>query len=206
MMLGKYKYTADLQTDQSVCPMTKQRIRDTAFSLFSTHSYKGVSMEQIAKTAGVSKGGVFHYYPSKYDLAMDCLINRFEQMGTKDTPANLTKEEARTYARELISLYIDFIKDNPMTMNFFLELYQIAIDKNDTQIWEEFYERFVQQISVLMEMCGIENPRTKAILLMATLDAVGLQSIILPNSSFQWDELKGEIFQVYIENNLKGVD
>ena len=53
---------------------TKERIMSVAFELFSSKGYDKVSMNDIVERSGVSKGGIFHYFDSKYTLGRDTLI------------------------------------------------------------------------------------------------------------------------------------
>ncbi|MBI2070666.1 MAG: TetR family transcriptional regulator C-terminal domain-containing protein [Elusimicrobia bacterium] len=48
----------------------RQKIIDTAVSLFHQFGFKGVSVDDIATKAGVKKANLFHYYPSKEDLGL----------------------------------------------------------------------------------------------------------------------------------------
>jgi TetR/AcrR family transcriptional regulator len=43
-------------------------ILEAAIRLFSTHGFDGVSMRQIAETAGVSKANIYHHFQSKEAL------------------------------------------------------------------------------------------------------------------------------------------
>ena len=52
----------------------KERIFKAAFELFSSKGYDKVSLNEVVKKAGVSKGGLFHHFDSKYILARDTLI------------------------------------------------------------------------------------------------------------------------------------
>jgi AcrR family transcriptional regulator len=47
---------------------TKYKIINVASNLFISKSYKNVSLNNIAKKAGVTKGGVYHYFSSKEEL------------------------------------------------------------------------------------------------------------------------------------------
>lgn len=52
---------------------TLSDIRDGAFRLFGRHGYDGVSIDQIAKAAGLSKGALYWHFKGKEDLFLDCL-------------------------------------------------------------------------------------------------------------------------------------
>ena len=57
---------------------TKGRILDTAQSLVLEKGFSGTSIDDILKTAGVTKGAFFHHFRSKADLART-LVERFAE-------------------------------------------------------------------------------------------------------------------------------
>jgi len=61
---------------------TKQKILDTAASLFYMQSYAAVGVATICKEAGVSKGSFFHFFNSKQDLALAVLDQFSDHLGT----------------------------------------------------------------------------------------------------------------------------
>ena len=52
---------------------TRQAILQTARELFSQRGYRGASLEEIAETAGYSKGAVYSNWPSKEALFLELL-------------------------------------------------------------------------------------------------------------------------------------
>jgi AcrR family transcriptional regulator len=42
-----------------------------AFEIFSQKGYDATTMDDIVKLSGVSKGGIYHYFPSKEDVFFD---------------------------------------------------------------------------------------------------------------------------------------
>ena len=52
---------------------TKDRIRASAVKLFKEKGYHGTGMQQIAQGAGVLKGNIYNYYPSKSKLLFDVI-------------------------------------------------------------------------------------------------------------------------------------
>lgn len=47
---------------------TKKRIYDCAFQLFEKKGFDNVKVQDIAKAAGISIGGLYHHYKSKADI------------------------------------------------------------------------------------------------------------------------------------------
>ncbi|MCF7752563.1 TetR/AcrR family transcriptional regulator [Bacillus subtilis subsp. subtilis] len=50
---------------------TRQRISNVATALFIAHGFEAVSVDQVARQAGVSRKTVFNYFPRKEDLMFD---------------------------------------------------------------------------------------------------------------------------------------
>lgn len=46
----------------------KERILETALTLFELHGYHGVTVKQIVEESNTSKGGFYHYFQSKDEL------------------------------------------------------------------------------------------------------------------------------------------
>jgi AcrR family transcriptional regulator len=59
---------------------TKEHILSTAFKLFFEHGFKGVTMRELVKASGMSKGAFYHYFSSKeelYDLSLELFLTKF---------------------------------------------------------------------------------------------------------------------------------
>jgi len=65
---------------------TAQRIVDTAMELFEGRQFGDVSVDEIARTAGVGRRTFFRYYPTKEDLVAALADDRFA------TTARLARE------------------------------------------------------------------------------------------------------------------
>lgn len=55
-------------------------LTETGIKEFSTHSYSEASTDRITKTAGVSKGLLFHYFGSKKGLYLHCISESLERL------------------------------------------------------------------------------------------------------------------------------
>jgi TetR/AcrR family transcriptional repressor of nem operon len=52
---------------------TKKRLLDAAVRLMSTNGYAATSVDDVCRAAGVTKGGFFHHFATKEDLAKEAL-------------------------------------------------------------------------------------------------------------------------------------
>lgn len=82
--------------DAARVPGSREKILETAESLFATGGYSGVGMRQIAAKVGLSKSSLFHHFPSKralYGEVLDRVMERIEwgidgATGAPTDPAN----------------------------------------------------------------------------------------------------------------------
>jgi len=59
---------------------TKQALLEAAFEEMHKHGFQGTSISQILARTGMTKGALFHHYPSKLDLAYAVLDEIVEPM------------------------------------------------------------------------------------------------------------------------------
>lgn len=55
---------------------TKDIILKTAYSMFLNNNYEAVTINSIIKAAGITKGGIYHYYASKEEL-FKAVVDKF---------------------------------------------------------------------------------------------------------------------------------
>lgn len=100
---------------------TKQHLLELAKAEFLKKGYSEASVRNIAKTAGLTTGAVFRYYPDKAALfdalvseAADTLMNQFK--AAQDAHFDLIPEDKVAQSRELstgyLNHFINFIYDN----------------------------------------------------------------------------------------------
>lgn len=78
--------------------------------LFSRRAYDEVSIDELARTAGISKGLLYHYFPTKRDLYMAALRHAGERLlGETDTVIEdeIAPEER---VRRGLRTYLDFVE------------------------------------------------------------------------------------------------
>lgn len=95
--------------------MTKENIIIAALRLFLMKGYASVSLMDVAKEVGITKGGIYHYFSSKEELlnvAIYFFLDRFEEkymsLLTKNESIQaileclLVKQEQETYVAALL--------------------------------------------------------------------------------------------------------
>jgi len=98
-----------LHTDRSVCKImsdTREFIIDQAYSLFLSRSYEAVSISEISKAIGFTKGALYHHFTNKENLfkaVIDkyLIINELNILDTEITFARFI-DESINHARKII--------------------------------------------------------------------------------------------------------
>jgi len=78
-------------------------------SIFSEHSYDEVSIDDIAEAAGVSKGLLYHYFPTKRDFYIAALREAAKQL-LEETKHVADEPSVDLGVRRGIRTYLDFVE------------------------------------------------------------------------------------------------
>ena len=95
---------------------TKQKILDTARTLFNEMGYNTVSLRDIAKTVGISEGNLTYYFQKKENLMEELLAN-----GEDTFPTSLPQT-----LEELDAMFLDLQQTVQNNLYFFLHYTQLS--------------------------------------------------------------------------------
>lgn len=117
--------------------------------LFSDRSFDDISIGDIAEAAGVSKGLLYHYFPSKRDFYVATVRTAAEQLLAAVAVAEAGSDDP---ARAGIDAWLDYVGQHERG---YIMLMQggIGSDAEVRAIAEETRERFVERI-----VGSVENP------------------------------------------------
>jgi len=112
-------------------------------SLFSQRSYDAVSIDELARSAGVSKGLLYHYFPTKRHLYVAALRSAANQLLDETLTDSSTPPEER--ARRGLDAYVGFVErhESPYVA---LMRGGIGSDPEVTDILDETRNTFVERI------------------------------------------------------------
>jgi AcrR family transcriptional regulator len=89
----------------------RAQLLELALAMFSERSYDEVSVDDLARAAGVSKGLLYHYFPTKRDLyvaALEQAASRLVEATTTDRSD--TPEAPEERVRRGLSIYLEFVE------------------------------------------------------------------------------------------------
>lgn len=153
-------------------------ITQAAIEVFLEKGYKNTTMDDIAHKAGVSKGGLYHYFPSKdmvLIFANEKISDKVQEIMTSASESTSVKEGILHYIENYIRYWLEHPKE---TAFLFLSIAKM-LEKPELL---KYYQQYTTDYMAFFEGAftrGIHrgefkehNVRTSAITLMAALDGV----------------------------------
>ena len=126
----------------------RAQLLSLALTAFSKKSYDDVSIDDLAQAAGVSKGLLYHYFPSKRELYLNTVREAAEQLTARIVPdpaLNPLEQVSRG-----VDAYLRYVQDNA---DAYLSLMQSGVgrDQEVAAIVEQTRHAFVK---VVLERAG----------------------------------------------------
>jgi len=116
--IGGFVLVKGKNVDFNAADSKKENILNAAIAEFS-HGYEKASTDAIVKSAGVSKGLLFHYFGTKkdlfaatYDYAVNAMMSEFFDL------VNFNQRDILERWRQVVFLKMDLMKKHPMIFAF----------------------------------------------------------------------------------------
>jgi AcrR family transcriptional regulator len=137
----------------------KQNILDASLKLFVERGFHGTSTAEIAKTAGVATGTLFHYFKTKEELINSLYFHSKQNMLNE---VNGSYDNKKTFKENIKDLWLKFSYfgiNNPYMFQFILIFHSSPYISSLTK--NEIENRFIELLEVYKK--GIEKQQIKAI-------------------------------------------
>lgn len=86
---------------------TRERILQCALELFAERGYAAVSVDDIARAAGMTKGAVYYWFADKHDLGRDLQHDLYDRLTTASLHALDPEGDAVTNIRRAFGVYLE---------------------------------------------------------------------------------------------------
>ncbi|WP_426452999.1 TetR/AcrR family transcriptional regulator [Paenibacillus sp. S-38] len=171
--------------------VTKQHIINKSAELFNQKGYAGCSISEIMDATGLKKGGIYRFFSSKDEIALESFAYAVEMVGEHFTRAMEGNKTAIEKIISLFDVYADVVHHPPLRGG--CPLLNTAVESDDTHpfLREQALAAmngFLATIqSILSE--GIENKE-----LRPDIDRTSLASFIFANleGSIMASKLEGD--------------
>ncbi len=179
---------------------TRENIVSESFRQFINRSYHKVSIDSICSELGISKGAVFHYFNSKYDLACESLLHGFNKLWSPHLKQIISKGTPQEKLIQFIRSSVQMFTEHPTLRRFSYEMYEEGNNKTKRcNEWLRSYRDHMHLATKLYEECGVDNPEGKARILIASLD--GLSFLFFSDDSekpLDCEAVSGDLVEMFV--------
>jgi AcrR family transcriptional regulator len=125
----------------------KAQIIDAALWTISERSCANITMDDICKTAGISKGGLAHYYKSKNDLFKAAFQEFFKRIFVRGDEAMSSFEDPLEQVLSFEWLYSTDDPDSKIAYPILFDFMSIAVhDREYQDIFSDWVENWVNLV------------------------------------------------------------
>ncbi len=149
---------------------TRDHILNTAFKLFSSRGFKEITMQDLVKASGLSKGAFYHYFKSKKELYEESLerflMGFIEEMNVQDdgqvSLRNLLKQIFEKFAQLAENIQETGKTGESGGLSAYMLFMQAAVQHPNlrekfAEFGRSYYQEFLQKIRNAMEKGEIRN-------------------------------------------------
>lgn len=98
----------------------KRQLLDLAIELFGGKSYEDISIDEFAKEGGISKGLLYHYFPSKRGLYVAAVGRAAEQLLAKTRIDGEGAPHSLASLEKGLSAYLTYVEEHAAAYAFLL--------------------------------------------------------------------------------------
>lgn len=131
----------------------RQQLLELGIALFSTRSYDDISIDEIAAAAGISKGLLYHYFPSKREFYVETVRLAAERMQREVEPDPSLPPTERL--RVGLDRYFDFVERHAQA---YAALLRSGIG-TDAEVLAIVETTRLALVGRLLEGLGLDRPR-----------------------------------------------
>ncbi len=145
---------------------TKERyyaILQAAETLFAERGYQGVSLDEIARSAGVAKGLINYHFGNKENLLVHVLSKGTSTLFAQLDSVIKEKKSAKEKIRAAIEIYLSVASAGPaLTRMAMIATFEAAYSKSLRKLWLAFMDQNLGKFKELVEE-GIVNGEFKPV-------------------------------------------
>lgn len=178
---------------------TLKRVLDTATQLFNLRGYKSVTMDDLAKSLGMSKRTLYQYFSSKEEVAAYVVNEILQEINRAMDQVQLSPDPIRGIRETIEQVKGNLLQLNPIFMD--------DLKRYLPELWERLEDIRGNKFKLLVEsaLCEAQlqgyrlafNPRVSAAILVASAQAVIQPEFIIRNG-FTVSEVADTLIGIFI--------
>jgi AcrR family transcriptional regulator len=129
----------------------KEEIFDAALLCFNEHGYAETSIGMIAQKAGISKGGMYHYFTAKRELFLELFLYKVKQFHSDEFKAYLRKiDNPEKRLKLLLNETSNIFIKNVDVYRFCLEF--LSMGARDSEIRKVMTDFYTSTVEIFQQM------------------------------------------------------
>ncbi len=178
------------------------RISEAALELFAERGYKGASIAQISKRAGVSKGLLYNYFESKQELLHYIVLHAVEtgedMLEEIVSSAAGPAEKLRQFTERSIELLVSDLKHWRLLASL---AFQPDILNDLMPVLEQKQGDAMNKMKTVFEGLGYENPTEEMLFYSAVMDGLAMQYMQAPGH-YPMDQMKELVLNKFLPKGV----
>lgn len=178
-----------------------EKIRRKAARVFSEKGFIASSLSDVSRAAGLSKGGIYHYFSTKDELLfliadnyMDVILNGVEkEIGKIQEP----EEKIRYFVKRHIRLYSENVHESHVIFHDFYDL-----SPGKLKIVQQKTKKYIEILAHALDDYFAGSKVAPTTMKVAILSLVGMVNWIYwwydPKGSMKPDELSDTICDIFL--------
>jgi AcrR family transcriptional regulator len=151
---------------------SRDKLLETAESLFARFGFAGVGMRAVAESAGVSKSGLFHHFPTKRELYGAVLERSMLEFDARLAAADARASTAQERLRLFVDGVVDALVENPARAPLLLRsLFEIEDEEPADEPARNVLQRVLARVANALEQ-GIREGELRPVSIPHTLQTV----------------------------------
>jgi AcrR family transcriptional regulator len=169
---------------------SRQRILDAALEVFAKQGYNSATVNEIAKTARISKGLMYNYFKSKDEVLNELMIGMMDALMCEYMPLKPDKKFTKDDIINFITVGIDLVLQKPHYWKLYFSVFvqpEVMVKVFD-KMMKMGQPYLVAMIEYFKEK-GVENPEVMMRYFSAVMDGIQFHCMIDPKT-FPAEEVK----------------
>ncbi len=190
-----------------MCPRTQKQFAEirrekrriivsAALTLFARKGFAETTMEEIARRAGISKGLIYNYFPSKLEI-LDHLITEVVRNRLPMLLQSPDRAGAGNHMEALIRAWAQLIRTEPELMRLFNQIHLSGhLAKIVLRRHGKLYTEMVERFFALFRRLNSPDPISDAYLLGALFDGISLNYAVAPEI-YPIDKMERRLIEMF---------
>lgn len=185
------------KNNEEIRNASKQAIADSALALFIHEGYLNVTIDQIAKKAGVSKGLMYNYFSGKEEL-LSFIIERIMTEVSALGEIILAEKDPVNKMKVMLTTTFRLLREKG---DFWKTIMPVITQKAISEKMEDGLKAILVSVTKdmkhMFKACGVRNPELEAYQLGALLDGIAWHYFFLFEDNYPLKKMENELIRKY---------